>query len=775
MLDWLKKEKKLPEEIEYLRELTQKRLLPLFAESIKVIDEKAFQLELHKDNPEEMVDEEEVEDLQLLIKHLPRSQRKIEEGFKSNLDLAFEKLLQRSSEKTKIGKGRLSKKNKQKSHLSLMDDDELNLQIAVEKMSKKVNEEHQLELAHLCLRIEKLMSRQIEGKDNPVGSVVIGESATRSLVLVDEIKPVLLVFLRYFEPLLFAQLASFYKEANEYLINKKVLPDLDENDVSERFFEEDDEEKKIAEEKRKNLLAEVTGDSDRVMGDHFLKKLSTLFNSKADDEVISEHTVENVDGADVLSKDEVLGFIDNINQQTQLQEYSEKGSGYVEFDAGNLSQYVQKTLAAEGAGLNESTQGALSALSMMFSEILSKDSVAEPIKNLISHMQVPVLKAAVMDEEFFADADNPAQNLIDDLVEATTSWSPQENEKRDPLYQKAVSVVDYVGKHFEDDYAVFENASHEIKSFVEAEQRRARIFEKRMLEKENAKARVEVAREATHSVLNDKTQGIELPAEAQELLFDNWERVLFLIYNKNGPESLEWKDALIVIDNVIKALKADATLDHEKFYNDLSNGLLNSGIDPFKVDALISQFQSMLADVPSKDETFEAEKVQDSELSNDEQALSHIYADINSDESSGGETLNIDLDLDDGFETDLGEPQEIQQESFSEVVSSFNDLDDSNNVKNNNVPDEYNDLVKNLTTGAWLQFLELGTVKKLRLAAIIQHTGVHVFVDRNGVKKAEYTDEQLAQMFRDNSVNMLESNILFEQALESVIGRLRVQ
>lgn len=771
MLDWLKKEKKLPEEMEYLRELTHKLLTPLVGKTIKIIDEKAFQLELHKDDSDSDVEEKEQEELQLLVKHLPRSQKLLEESFKSGIDLAFQKLLQRSSDKTKIGKGRLSRKNKNTSSLSLMDDDELSLQIAVEKMSKRINEECQLELAHLCLRIEKVMNRHIEGKESPVGAVAIGNAIVKSLTSVEDIKSVLTRFVFYFEIALSEVLLEFYKEANSYFIKNKILPDLDEDDVSERFFEEDDEVKKQAEEKRKNLLSEVTGDSEKVIGDQFLKKLGSLFGSKTDDEVVAEHQVKNIDGAEVLSKDEILGFIDNINQQTELNSFTEKGSGYVDFDAGNLSQYVQKTLATEGAGLDEAAQGALSALSMMFSEILSKDSVAEPIKNLISHMQVPVLKAAVMDEEFFADADNPAQNLIDDLVAATASWSPQEDEKRDPLYQKAASVVDYVGKNFEDDYSVFENASHEIKSFVEGEQRKARIFEKRMLEKENAKARVDSARAASKTVLNSKTEGIDLPDEAKTLLFDNWDKVLFLIYNKKGPDSLEWQDALIVIDNVVKALKADSTLDHEKFYSDLSKGLLDSGIDPFKVDVLLNQFQAMLAD---KDKPSELEVDNDitlpESLASDEQALSDLYSDINNAQSLNDETLDIDLDLD-----DLESQQPSDELVFSDAIAKLTNVDDAPEAEANKLPDEHDALVKELTAGAWLQFLEFGTVKKLRLAAIIQHTGIYVFVDRSGIKKAEYTAEQLADLFRDNSVNMLESNILFEQALESVIGRLRAQ
>ena len=149
------------------------------------------------------------------------------------------------NEATKIRKGRLAKRKSAASNLSLMDDSELELQIAVGRLSKTINESQPIELEHLCLRVEKIINRSIEGKQNPLGPVALGQALSQGLLLMEDIKPSLRVFVDYFEAELEPVLTALYKECNEYLIGRRVLPDLDEDDVNERFFEEDEEVKKV--------------------------------------------------------------------------------------------------------------------------------------------------------------------------------------------------------------------------------------------------------------------------------------------------------------------------------------------------------------------------------------------------------------------------------------------------------------------------------------------------------------------------------------------------
>ena len=82
--------------------------------------------------------------------------------------------------------------------------------------------------------------------------------------------------------------------------------------------------------------------------------------------------------------------------------------------------------------------------------------------------------------------------------------------------------------------------------------------------------------------------------------------------------------------------------------------------------------------------------------------------------------------------------------------------------------------VDSLRVGSWVEIQEDEEHKlRCKLAAIIKPTGKYVFVNRTGMKVLEKTRNALAVEFRRNAVRLLDDALLFDRALESVIGNLR--
>lgn len=82
--------------------------------------------------------------------------------------------------------------------------------------------------------------------------------------------------------------------------------------------------------------------------------------------------------------------------------------------------------------------------------------------------------------------------------------------------------------------------------------------------------------------------------------------------------------------------------------------------------------------------------------------------------------------------------------------------------------------VDSLRVGSWVEIQE-DDEHKLRgkLAAIIKPTGKFIFVNRTGMKVMEKTRMGLAVEFRRGAIRLLDDALLFDRALESVIGNLR--
>jgi hypothetical protein len=88
--------------------------------------------------------------------------------------------------------------------------------------------------------------------------------------------------------------------------------------------------------------------------------------------------------------------------------------------------------------------------------------------------------------------------------------------------------------------------------------------------------------------------------------------------------------------------------------------------------------------------------------------------------------------------------------------------------------DESLQQVDNLRVGSWVEFQEDEEHKlRCKLAAVIKATGKYVFVNRTGMKVLEKTRMGLAVEFRRGTIRLLDDALLFDRALESVIGNLR--
>ncbi len=88
--------------------------------------------------------------------------------------------------------------------------------------------------------------------------------------------------------------------------------------------------------------------------------------------------------------------------------------------------------------------------------------------------------------------------------------------------------------------------------------------------------------------------------------------------------------------------------------------------------------------------------------------------------------------------------------------------------------DQHLALVGNLTQGSWFEMQsEDGQKFRSRLAAIIRATGKYIFVNRSGVKVAEETRMSLALALKSGRLQVLDDGMLFDRALEAVIGNLR--
>jgi hypothetical protein len=102
---------------------------------------------------------------------------------------------------------------------------------------------------------------------------------------------------------------------------------------------------------------------------------------------------------------------------------------------------------------------------MLFDHVLQDEQVPAEIKAILSRLQFPVLKVALVDAEFFASSTHPARRLIDRLASTAVGWEPYGDENQ--RYKKEIErVVLQVQERFDKDLGLFEQLLKEFDAFI---------------------------------------------------------------------------------------------------------------------------------------------------------------------------------------------------------------------------------------------------------------------------------------------------------------------
>lgn len=176
----------------------------------------------------------------------------------------------------------------------------------------------------------------------------------------------------------------------------------------------------------------------------------------------------------------------------------------------------------------------------LFDLVFDDDKVPEAVKGLVSRLQIPVLKVALLDQKFFADRGHPARRFLDSISGIAIRWGGTISAG-DPFYRKLSELIERIQNNFDQDVVVFGTAVAELSAFVnecealeeetsnsvvEAVQRREEAQQRQL-------AREEAARQAAERVLAQAiTKKTPLPIE--QFLRGQWRAVLEHIGAEEG-------------------------------------------------------------------------------------------------------------------------------------------------------------------------------------------------------------------------------------------------
>ncbi|MHB9800985.1 DUF1631 domain-containing protein [Pseudomonas sp. MT3] len=680
------------------------------------------------------------------MRDLRLKRKSIERGFLQKVFEQFASLCQ-----YEIGKPPLDSVSYD--NLTLVQNDELEESVALDAMVAKVVSRDGVALGHLTARFNKLVSKKVEDKTNPLGPRLLCEAFLEACQgLGVEIK-VKLIILKLFDKYVLAEAEHLYAEANQTLVALGVLPELKNVPlrrppqratpsqggaaasapaaVDQAGTQYLDSESQAAFSALQELLSQVRGsavaptrampaDALPITSNDLMRLLSHLQSH------LPAQTIDEVD---------VRQHLDHLLTRVSTKSGRSRVVGQVDEDVINL-------------------------VSMLFEFILDDRTLPDSLKALIGRMQIPMLKVAVLDKTFFSRGSHPARRLLNEIASAALGWGEQTDGQRDYLYQKIEQVVMRLLNDFVDDPAIFSELLDEFIAFTGDERRRSDLLEQRTRDAEEGRARAELARQDVERVLNERLLGRTLPEVVVRLLQEAWSKVLLLTCLKHGTTSTEWDAALATMDDLIWSVEPHEDPDSRlrllemvpQLLKSLRDGLSSAAFDPFSTGEFFSRLEGL--HVQAFQRYKQAEERRAAELDDDLPLLDEPL-DAPAAVASAAQPAMVAVVA----EIVLATPDESRPAEPEEVLA-----DDDESLRR----------VDGLHVGSWVEIQEDEEHKlRCKLAAVIRPSCRYIFVNRTGMKVLEKTRMGLALEFRRNAVRLLDDALLFDRALESVIGNLR--
>ncbi|WP_101759213.1 DUF1631 domain-containing protein [Oceanicoccus sp. KOV_DT_Chl] len=794
---------RLPAPFAQMKDKGKQSLQPLLQSLFDNIDDALFELaDRAEANAEQNMYFESMREVRI-------KRRGMELAFGKGIDSAFATLLASPNEPPVLNESaKISTES-----WSLVNDDELEELVASDNMVAKAERQFALELKQLTTRLNTLIiSQDVTEKNNPFSPAVICQSfidICKSLEL--DIKAKLVLF-KLFDRYVMSGLSTVYKCCNDILVDGGIMPNIEQQ-------QNNGAKKPTNAVAAEQAQAQSSTNTD-VFSDlqNLLHHMPQVTNTNASSGLVAPGQAPQIPRETLLQLLQAVQKSLLGNMENQLQS-ALQGVGPQQLD---VQQYLSSILNAKmpnkALSIGQIDDDAINLVAMLFQFILDDRNLAPPMKALIARLQIPIIKVAMQDKSFFSKGGHPARKLLNEIANASLGWVPTANIDRDPLYKKVSDVIGRIVAEYDGSNDLFPEVLADFMAFQEMDQRRINLVEQRTINAEDGRAKSEAARNRVQAVLNEKVAGKELPVVVVTLLEQAWSNVLFLICLKEGEETNQWQQALEVVDDLLWTVQPVENTESRqkllammpKLLERLRAGLTRISFDPFEMNQLftdlevihLNQLQSFKQQGESgANATTKVAKQQT--IAKQNRAIEQTLDQMLDGRDAGKVSLEqLDAELDQQLaefdalgdlvasaaeEFDPQTPKMVKTEApaqtadaklerrvVEKLVVNGASEDTGAVIESLSADDPCLQQVDAMSTGLWMElYQDDGKKFRCRLAAIIRATNKYIFVNRSGMKVAEYTRMSLAVAMKKEQIGMLDDGQLFDRALESVIGNLR--
>jgi hypothetical protein len=216
------------------------------------------------------------------------------------------------------------------------------------------------------------------------------------------------------------------------------------------------------------------------------------------------------------------------------------------------------------------------AVAMLFDVVFDEAAIPDRLKAQIARLQIPVLKAAMLDREFFSQARHPVRRMLDAIARLAVHLP--DTEAGNARLEAVATVVSRVIDTFDKDLAVFTHAADELEAMCaeldEAVETTAETSLQPDIDQIRQAERAELAPVVAHDLVNRALQDQDVPDTVREFLRRDWARLLGTDYIREGEQGAHFNSHVETMRELVWSVQAKADMDARLMLVRILPGLL---------------------------------------------------------------------------------------------------------------------------------------------------------------------------------------------------------
>ena len=268
-----------------------------------------------------------------------------------------------------------------------------------------------------------------------------------------------------------------------------------------------------------------------------------------------------------------------------------------------LEEMHQRKLVLKKAAATPEERATIEIVALLFQSILTEDRIPATVRVWFARLQMPVLRVAVTEPDFFATVDHPARRLIDRMGACVMGFDSGGGTVGDSLEKEVKRVVQVVEAYPDTGRRVFQTVLVEFEKFIE------HYFKD---DNEASRYGVSLAQQveqretlAIQYTIELRRMLNEVPVQegVRQFLFHVWADVLATTAVRHGGQGDQTRVMKRAAADLIWSASAKVTREERAevirrlplLLKSLREGMLSAGMDSTKQDGHIQNLNNSLA------------------------------------------------------------------------------------------------------------------------------------------------------------------------------------